>query len=66
MAGTGVNVKALESLPELQMVDDFYNQMYDLCTGTQTTMEYCKLHNMTNHEIVEALFILSRISLMVE
>jgi hypothetical protein len=62
MASTGVNVKALKSLPELQLVDEFYYTMFDLCPTSQSVMDYCKLHNMSKFEIVEAIQIISMIS----
>ena len=62
MAETGVNVKVLDSMPELLEIDEFYLNMFNACnTNFQNIETYCNLYGFDNEEIIEAVEIMSTI-----
>ncbi len=63
MAHTGVNVKALESYPNLHEAQMFFLELHNICgANPPNIIAYCKLHDMTNEEIVEAIMIVNMIA----
>lgn len=63
MAETGVNVKALDSLPELLYAEEFYYTMYGQCGAKfDSIVTYCSLFNLTPEETLEAIDILNKIN----
>jgi len=64
LQATGVKVKALDTLPEIDVVDEFYLDMYNSCgTDFSAILAYCGLYEQTNEEIIEAVKIMKMVSI---
>jgi hypothetical protein len=63
IAKTGVHVKALDDLPELTDVDDFYLEMFKSCKDNfLSAVVYCELYGFTNDETLEAVQMMQAIN----
>lgn len=56
---TGVKVKALDDLPEMLYIDEFYYDMYISCgTSVSNIISYCNLYDFSVEEILDSIKIL--------
>ena len=63
MSLTGVKPKALNTFPEMLEVESFYKDMFNTCYTDFTKIElYCRLHAMSDEEVLESFKIMNLIS----